>query len=156
MYRRGDQGCANRYNGRMALLGIDMGARRVGIAVSESGVLATPHSVIANRGDLEEVIDSIAQIAEHYAVDTIILGVPRTRRMDASHTEARFENLAETLRQRTCKQVILWDEALTTVEASSRLRAAGRKGQKLQSRVDMEAASIILQSYIDARTGRAT
>ncbi len=74
--------------------------------------------------------------------------------MDAGFTEARFESLAEALRQKTCKEVILWNEALTTVEAESRLRAAGRKRREIDFRIDMEAASIILQSWLDARPGR--
>lgn len=138
----------------MSFLGIDMGSRRVGIAVSESGVLATPHSVIANSGDQEALLDTISELARELEVHTIILGIPRTRRMDAGFTEARFESLAEALRQKTCKEVILWNEALTTVEAESRLRAAGRKRREIDFRIDMEAASIILQSWLDARPGR--
>ncbi|HUF18803.1 MAG TPA: Holliday junction resolvase RuvX [Thermoanaerobaculia bacterium] len=138
----------------MSFLAVDMGSRRVGIAVSVSGVLATPHSVIANRGDLQGVLDAIAELADELEVGTIVLGIPRSKRMDASATEARFESLAEALRQRTCKEVVLWDEALTTVEATSRLRSAGKKGRRLDSRIDMEAASIILQSYLDARHRR--
>lgn len=131
-----------------------MGSRRVGIAVSESGVLATPHSVIANSGDRQVLLDTISALARELDVQTIILGIPRSRRTDAAMTEARFESLAAALRQKTCKEVVLWDEALTTVEASSRLRAAGKKGRELDSRIDMEAASIILQSWLDAQPGR--
>lgn len=138
----------------MAILGIDMGSRRVGVAISESGVLATPHSVISNDGDEQQLVARLAALIEDLGVDVIILGIPRSLRRDAARTEEKFERLAAALRQKTCKEVVLWDEALTTVEASERLRAAGRTRRDLQAKIDMEAATIILQSYLDSRAGR--
>ena len=138
----------------MAILGIDMGSRRVGIAISESGLLATPHSVISNSGDAQNLIEKLAALVQQLDVELIILGVPRSLRADAEITEKKFQRIAEALRQKTCKDVVLWDEALTTVEASEHLRAAGKKRKEIQARIDMEAASIILQSYLDARNRR--
>lgn len=138
----------------MAILGIDMGSRRVGIAISESGLLATPHSVIPNSGDAQDLIEKLTALVHELDVELIILGIPRSLRADAEITEKKFQRIADALRQKTCKEVVLWDEALTTVEASERLRAAGKKRKELQARIDMEAASIILQSYLDARNRR--
>ncbi|HEY8712321.1 MAG TPA: Holliday junction resolvase RuvX, partial [Thermoanaerobaculia bacterium] len=58
------------------------------------------------------------------------------------------------LRQRTCKPVLLWDETLSTVEAEERLRANGRKRARRSEDIDMYAAAIILQSWLDEQTGR--
>ena len=59
------------------------------------------------------------------------------------------DDFAQRLRQKTCKQVVLWDEALTTVDAAERLRSAGRKRREAEQDIDMAAAAVILQSYLD-------
>jgi len=127
----------------VAIVGIDYGARRIGIAVSESGVLATPHSVLPNDGD---VIGRIETIGRDLDADTYVVGIARR---SGGKGEQRFHDFAERLRQRTCKPVILWDEALTTVEASEQLRQSGRTRREAERSIDMHAAAVILQSYLD-------
>ncbi|HEX8154316.1 MAG TPA: Holliday junction resolvase RuvX [Thermoanaerobaculia bacterium] len=131
----------------MSVIGIDLGARRIGIAVSDSGVLATPHSVLRNEGD---VIAKLGHLAQQLEADTFVVGLPR--RKHASASEEKFRRFADELRQRTCKQVVLWDETLSTVEASERLRATGRNRRDAQSTIDMHAAAVILQSWLDERS----
>lgn len=130
----------------MSYMAIDYGARRIGIAVSDSGEIATPHSVIRNEGD---VVEALAALAGRLGAETIVFGIPRG--------SARYTDLAEQLRQKTCKPVVLWDEALTTVEAAEQLRAAGRRRRDAQREIDMHAAAAILQSYLDhLAAGRAS
>jgi putative Holliday junction resolvase len=133
----------------MSIMAIDYGARRIGIAVSDSGSIATPHSVLRNEGD---IVETLAVLARQLDAETIILGIPR--RAASEHGEEAFRDLAERLRQKTCKAVVLWDEALTTVEAAERLRANGRRRRDAQREIDMHAAAVILQSYLDESTGR--
>ena len=133
----------------MSLIGIDYGGKRIGVAVSDSGVLASPHSVIANEGD---VVGRLDQLGRELAADTWVVGVPR--RAHSTDGEAKFERFAEELRQRTCKPVVLWDETLTSVEAEERLREGGRTRAHSRENIDMYAAAIILQSYLDSRAGR--
>ena len=120
-------------------MAIDYGGRRIGIAVSDSGSIATPHSVLRNEGD---VVEKLAALATQLGAETIVVGIARG--------ETKFRDLAERLRQKTCKAVVLWDEALTTVEAAERLRAGGRSRRDAQREIDMHAAAVILQSYLDA------
>jgi putative Holliday junction resolvase len=127
------------------VIGIDYGAKRIGIAVSASGEIATPHSVLRNEGD---AIGKLAKLGEELEATLFVVGIARG--------EARFRDFAERLRQRSCKEVVLWDEALTTVEASERLRAAGRKRRDAEREIDMHAAAVILQSYLDDRARRAS
>ena len=129
-------------------MAIDYGAKRIGIAVSESGVLATPHSVIKNEGD---IVARLAGLAASLEADTIILGLPR--RPNSDRHESKYRALAEQLRQKTCKDVVLWDETLSTAEAADRLREAGRTRDRRRD-IDMHAAAVILQSYIDASARR--
>ena len=122
-------------------MGIDYGGRRIGVAVSESGVLASPHSVIDNDG---RTMERLAAIADEIGAQTIVVGVARRTRSRAG--EEKFSRFAEELRQKTCKAVVLWDESLSTVEAEERLRASGRRSH---ADIDMYAAAVILQSYLD-------
>ncbi|HKS22991.1 MAG TPA: Holliday junction resolvase RuvX [Thermoanaerobaculia bacterium] len=130
----------------MSLMAIDYGGRRIGIAVSDSEVVATPHSVVRNEGD---VVEKLARLATELDADTIVVGLPK--RAHASPAEQKFRDLAERLRQRTCKEVVLWDETLSTAEAAAQLRARGVGRREAQRDIDMHAATVILQSYLDAR-----
>jgi putative Holliday junction resolvase len=128
----------------VSILGIDLGSRRIGVAVSDSGLVATPHSVVRNEGD---IVSKLTTLAESLDAETIVLGLPR--RTHASPSDRKYQELAEALRQRTCKPVVLWDETLSTVEAASALRASGRSRRDAQKDIDMHAAAVILQSYLD-------
>lgn len=130
-------------------MAIDYGGKRIGIAVSESGLLATPHSVMPNEGD---VVSRLASLADQLGAETLILGLPRRARTTAG--EQKFRDLADRLRQQTCKPVVLWDETLSTVEAAERLRDGRRRRSKGMDDIDMYAAAVILQSYLDANQGR--
>jgi putative Holliday junction resolvase len=127
-----------------SILGIDLGARRIGIAVSDSGVLATPHSVMRNEGD---VVEKLARLATELDAKLLVVGIPR--RTYASANDGKYRDFADALRQKTCKPVVLWDESLSTVEAAEQLRASGRSRREAQKDIDMHAAAVILQSYLD-------
>ena len=128
----------------MAFLGIDYGAKRIGIAVSGSGEIATAHSVLRNEGD---VAAKVAALGEELEAETYVVGI--ARRAHSASGEQRFRDFAERLRQKTCKEVVLWDEELTTADAASQLKAAGRNRREAQHDIDMYAAAVILQSYLD-------
>ncbi|HEX2835429.1 MAG TPA: Holliday junction resolvase RuvX [Thermoanaerobaculia bacterium] len=126
------------------IIGIDLGARRIGIAVSDSGIMATPHSVLRNEGD---VVAKLERLARELEASSFVVGIPK--RNHASAAEQKFHDFANELRQRTCKEVVLWDESLSTVEAAERLRATRRTRRDAQKDIDMYAAAVILQSYLD-------
>jgi len=125
-------------------MAIDLGTRRIGVAVSDSGVVATPHSVLRNEGD---VVAKLASLGQQLEAEEYVVGIPR--RTHASANDQKFRDFAEALRQKTCKPVVLWDEALSTVEAMEALRASGRNRREAQKDIDMHAAAVILQSYLD-------
>ena len=125
-------------------MAIDYGARRIGVAVSDSGVLASPHSVVPNEGD---IVGRLADLAAELEATTIVVGIPKRQFHDPR--EKTFRDFADRLRQKSCKEVVLWNEELTTTDAASRLQAAGRKRRDAQRDIDMYAATVILQSYLD-------
>ena len=135
----------------MSIIAIDYGGRRIGVAVSDSGTIATPHSVVKNEG---EIIDKLARIALELDAETIVVGL--ARRALSEKGEQKFRDFAERLRQKTCRQVVLWDESLSTAEAARQLRENGTKRREAQREIDMHAAAVILQSYLDAQAGRAS
>jgi len=135
----------------MAWIGVDFGSKRIGVAVSTAGEIAEPHSVIARGGDLTSVIDRIARIALELEAGTIVVGIPTGGRRAPSDNLRHYSELAELLRQRISADVVLWDESYSTTEAASRLRETGRRRRDMKERIDMLAAAVILQSYLDSR-----
>lgn len=126
------------------IIAIDLGTKRIGIAVSDSGVVATPHSVMRNEGD---VLGKLANLGQELDAEAYVVGIPR--RTHASANDQKFRDFADALRQKTCKPVVLWNESLSTVEAMEALRASGKKRREAQKDIDMHAAAVILQSYLD-------
>ncbi len=140
----------------MRILGIDLGERRIGLAISDpSGALARPLGVIAARGDqqLHEVVREIARLAaEEDGLSEVVLGLPR--RLDGSPHEqtARALAFAEALRARVAQPVVLQDERLSSVEAESRLAIGDRDWRSRKKKLDAAAAAVILQDYLDDRS----
>jgi putative Holliday junction resolvase len=137
-------------------LAIDLGARRIGLAVSDpSGRLALPLRTIArpSSGDAE-TLRAIQAIAAEEGVDGLVVGEPR--RLDGSIGDAarRSQAFAARLRKATGLPVELVDEALTSRQAQARLRAAGVDPRRHPERVDAVAAQILLEEAL-ARTPRA-
>lgn len=138
--------------GRGRRLGVDVGAVRVGVALSDpDGVLATPLATVPR--DVERGTDLAtlrALVAEHDAVE-VVVGLPRTlagREGPAAEAARAFgDALAATLPV----PVVYADERLTTVVATQQLRARGVKGRKQRAVIDQAAAVAILQGWLDAR-----
>jgi putative Holliday junction resolvase len=139
----------------MRLLGIDPGARRIGLALSdEDAVIASPHSTVEVQG-LERALREVAALAAKLGVERVVIGLPL--RLDGSEGEAsrRVRLLADRLGVLTQLPIVLWDERLTTRAADRALSEAGVRGSKRRQVVDRVAAALILQSYLDAQSGDA-
>lgn len=135
----------------MPWIGIDFGSKRIGVAVSHSGDIAEPHSVIARGAELGPAIERIARLVEEFEVDTIVVGIPKGGRVAPSANLRHYEKFAELLREQLAVPVVLWDESYSTTEAASLLGETGRRRRDARERIDMLAAAVILQSYLDSR-----
>jgi len=136
-------------------LSIDPGAKRVGLAWSDGQTsIALPLKTLdaTNRNALLRAL--IAEVAE-LGVAEVIVGLPL--QLDGTEGEAarRSRKLATELEQAITARVVLWDERLTTVSAERALREAGIKARDQRGKVDRAAATILLQSYLDANTETA-
>jgi putative holliday junction resolvase len=137
-------------------LGIDVGRRRVGLAVSDpSRTLARPLETIASTNALEavelvgRVVDRLA--AEDEGLDTIVVGMPA--RLDGSPTTETpyVVGFIAALQRRTTIRIVTEGEQLTSREAERRIAVRERDWRKRKAKLDAAAAAIILQDYLDRR-----
>lgn len=139
----------------MRILGIDYGARRLGLAIgdTESGVATVLATLDRPRGG-PAVLETLRNQCQERGVEAVVVGLPLN--MDGSRgqqAEAASE-FAERLRQELGLPVETWDERLTTAQAERALLAGDLSRKKRRSRRDRLAAQLILQSYLDARRSR--
>jgi putative holliday junction resolvase len=134
-------------------LGIDVGERRIGLAVSDpSGTVATPLRVLQVKTPDSAVREIIACVQE-YQVDRLVVGLPM--RLDGSIGPAAEKTgaFADRLKKATPVPVVLWDERFSTVTAQQALIEGGTRRNKRKHVVDKLAAQILLQHYLDAQAG---
>lgn len=137
---------ANRY------LALDVGAKRIGIAVSdELGLTAQPVMTLELRRSRRDDLRSIARLARKYAVSAIVVGRPLHLSGEISPRARKTEEFAAELGALSGLPIHLWDERLTTNEAHQLLYESGRKRQDHSRVVDQVAATLILQSFLDER-----
>ena len=140
----------------MRVLGIDLGRRRIGFAISDpSGMLARPMSVLTTERGSDQVGKVAAEVAKLVAEEDglaqIVVGLPKHLDGTANEETPRVEKFIEALGARTGLPIAREDERLTSVEAESRLAERERDWKKRKERLDGVAAAIILQDYLDRR-----
>jgi putative holliday junction resolvase len=131
-------------------LGLDLGERRIGVAVSDSaGTVASPYAVVERVGDRDREHAHLLALADEVAADLIVVGLPLS--LDGTLGPAARGVLDEVdeLAARTSLPVRTYDERLTTVSAERALRAGGVKGRDRRQVVDKVAAAVMLQAWLD-------
>jgi putative Holliday junction resolvase len=130
-------------------LGVDLGRVRIGLALADEVLrTARPLRVVTRTSEAAD-LDAIAAAAREYEVDRVVLGLPLN--MDGSEgPSARLARaFAPRLETALAVPVELFDERLSTFEAETRLRDQGFSAKDRRSRVDAEAAAVILQGWLD-------
>lgn len=133
------------------VLAIDMGSKRVGLAVSDELRLTVRTLPALPRTPWKRLLSSLAELCEQLDVRSIVLGLPL--RLDGTEGDAAQEvrrvahNLQLSLKLPLCFQ----DERLTSKDAESSLRERGFRGGEISDRVDSEAASIILSDFLEVQ-----
>ena len=131
-------------------LGLDVGNRRIGVAVSdELGLTAQPVLTLERRRNPREDLRSLARLARRFAVVGIVVGNPLRLSGEASPQTAKTQAFAAELGQLAALPIHLWDERLTTHEAHQILYQAGHARQQHRAVVDQVAATLILQSFLE-------
>ncbi len=136
----------------MRLIALDYGDKTVGIAMTDlSGKISQPFDTIFRNNpiDVKETIDKICEIVYKYEVEKVIIGMPYN--MDGSEGERAEKTkwFKKKLSKKLDKEIIFYDERLSTFEASNILEKGNIKKENRKKYLDKIAASIILQSYLD-------
>jgi putative Holliday junction resolvase len=132
-------------------IGLDLGAKRIGVAVSDAlGLTAQPHATIDRHGGVRD-LEAVAAVVKAQQASAVVLGLP----LDPEGSEGRAARsaraFAERLRAVLTVPVELIDESFSTVEATEVLLAADLSRARRKQVVDKLAAAIILQRWLDQR-----
>ena len=133
-------------------LGLDFGAKTVGVAVSDAlGLTAQGLETIRREREnkLRRTLARIEELAQEYQVSTIVLGFPKNLDNTEGIRAQKTLEFKEMLEKRTGLEVILWDERLTTNAADRTLEEAGIRKENRKLYLDRIAAVFILQGYLD-------
>jgi putative holliday junction resolvase len=138
-------------------LGIDLGTRRIGVAVSDSaGTMALPYEVVERSGDRSRDHRRIGALVEETGAEVVVVGLPLSLDGSTGPAAAAALEEAEQLRTVLAVPVMEWDERLTTVTAHRELAASGVPGRKQRRVVDQVAASVMLQGWLEHRRAAMT
>jgi len=133
----------------MRSLGLDIGDRRIGVALSDpEGILASAFSVIERKDD-SLAIKAIVDIVNEQRVGQVVVGLPRSLDGGLGWQVTKVKDFVRRLRRYTKVPLDYRDERLTTVMARRLRRALGGKKGRRRGGDDAQAAAIILQSYLD-------
>ena len=135
------------------MLGLDLGSRRIGVAVSDSaGTVATPYAVLQRTGDRVRDHRAVADLVAEVEAERVVVGLPLS--LDGSMGPAATAMAAEAdeLRAALAVPVDTHDERLTTVTADRSLREMKMKAEARRRVVDKVAAAVMLQSWLDGRS----
>ena len=140
------------------MLALDVGDRRVGIAVSdETGLLATPLDVLHRRSKADDFA-RITRLAREQGAAGLVVGHPLNADGSAGPQAQRVERYAAALVDALRAEgldlpMTLWDEYGSTQRAQEAMIATGRKASDRRARIDAVAAAVILQDYLDEHRG---
>ena len=135
----------------MRLMGLDLGSKTVGVAVSDPLLNVAREVEIIRRKEENKLRQTLARIEElivEYEVGEIVLGLPLNLDGTEGERAALSREFKDKLERRTGLPVHMWDERLTTVEAIEIMDADGIKPQDREKYVDMIAARVILEGYM--------
>ena len=135
----------------MVYLCLDMGARRIGVAVSDpTGMLARPLDTLPGGEPAAAFAERLRPLVRDTDAQRLVIGLPK--RLSGAHgpEAVAVEAVATELQELLRMPVILWDERLSTVEATRRLVESGVRPKRRKQLVDRVAAALILQNYLDS------
>ena len=139
----------------MRIMGLDFGAKTVGVAVSDPLLVTAQGIEIIRRKDENKLRQTLARIEElilEYQVEEIVLGLPKNMNDTLGARVELTNEFREKLERRTGLPVHMWDERLTTVAADKAMMEAGIRRENRKEYVDKIAAVFILQGYLDLQS----
>ncbi len=142
----------------MRIMGLDFGSKTVGVAISDPLLITAQGIEIIRRKEENKLRQTLARIEElilEYEVTEIVLGLPKNMNNTEGDRAKLSLEFKDKLERRTGLPVHMWDERLTTVEADSIMMEAGIRRENRKEYVDMIAAQLILEGYLEyGRNGK--
>lgn len=136
----------------MRIMGLDFGSKTVGVAVTDPLMLTAQGIEIIRRKEENKLRRTLARIEElivEYGVTKIVLGLPKNMNDTEGERVRLSMEFKDMLERRTGLPVEMWDERLTTVEAHNIMIEAGIRREDRKDYVDMIAAQLILEGYME-------
>lgn len=136
----------------MRIMGLDYGSVTMGVAISDELLITAQGIEVIRRKEenkLRKTLQRIEQLIEEYGVERIVLGYPKNMNNTIGERAKKSQELKEILERRTGLLVELWDERLSTVSAHKAMIEGDVRRRDRKDSVDMVAAVIILQNYLD-------
>jgi len=135
----------------MRALGLDIGSKRIGVAISDPlGLIAFPHSCIYHKNE-ESDAEEIYSLAKSREAETIVIGIPYSLDGSLGPQAKTVEKFYQFMKNYGDLPVVTWDERFSTADAINRIKETGMTKIKDKSIIDATAAAIILQSYLDSQ-----
>lgn len=137
----------------MRILGLDVGSRTIGLAVSDPMGWTAQGLKTWPRKDGPQDLAEIKHLVQQYEVQKIVIGLPLNMNGTLGPAAREVEKWAEELKHALALEVVLWDERLSTVASERVLLEANVSRRKRKRVIDKMAAVFILQNYLDAQAG---
>jgi putative Holliday junction resolvase len=134
----------------MRALGLDIGDRTIGVAVSDPLGLTAQGITTIRRKNQEYDIQELYKICKEYDVDTIVSGLPKNMNGTIGPQGEKVMEFCDIIKEKLSLPIIMWDERLTTVAAHRAMLEADLSRKKRKKIVDKIAAVYILQGYLDS------
>ncbi|MBT3363049.1 MAG: Holliday junction resolvase RuvX [Chloroflexi bacterium] len=135
----------------MRALGLDVGEKRIGVAMSDSeGILASP-LVILDGSDVQAAFNEISELCNSNEVESIVVGLPISMDGSIGKQAQRVQLFCDGLAKVVTMPIDTWDERMSSVQANRSMIAAGTKKNKKKQLRDAIAAAIVLQGYLDRK-----
>ena len=131
----------------LKLMALDVGTKRIGIALADSFIkIAIPFTTVEVNNDVDSAIKQIIEIISKEEIDILVVGLPRNQSGEETSQTAYTKEFVKKI-EYSVDKICFQDESLTSIQAEDRLKSYGRPYSK--GDIDMNAASIILQDYLE-------
>jgi len=137
-------------------MGLDMGSKFIGVAVSDELCLIAHGKETIHRQSMNKDLETIAELTRRFDVTRIVVGLPVNMTGTVGVEAKKVLQFVEDMRRALSVSVITWDERLSTVQANRVLLEAGLSRKKRKKVIDKTAATVILQTYLDAERIRGS
>jgi putative Holliday junction resolvase len=136
------------------VVALDLGEKRVGIAVSDALSISITRLDALARGSWKQLLRNVEDLVRRFDAKTVVIGLPVRLNGSLGDSATEAGRIARNFARSLSVPVYLQDERLSSMEAEQNLRAEGHKGADVAARVDSEAAAVILRDFLDSNQER--